>query len=47
MDINNDTLDAIWVVNSETSEELLLDQKTGQVLARKDHAGKIVYDRPN
>jgi hypothetical protein len=42
MDGNNDRMDALWVVDAETGEQLLLDVKTGQVIAKKDRAGEII-----
>ncbi len=47
MDIGNETIDAIWCVDSETSEQLLLDRKTGAVLARKDREGNIIHEKSN
>jgi hypothetical protein len=37
------TLDAIWCTDSETGEQLLIDRHTGEVLARKDTKGEIIY----
>lgn len=41
MDVNN-TLNAVWAVDSETGEEMLIDRKSGSVIARKDRNGNIV-----
>jgi hypothetical protein len=44
---SEDTLDATWVVDSECGEYLLLDNRTGQVLARRDQNGDIVEPEGN
>ena len=36
------TLEAKWVVDSETSGEVLIDCKTGDIIGRKDKYGKWV-----
>lgn len=36
------TLDAVWCVDSETGEKVLMDRQTNQVIARKDRDGRIV-----
>ena len=41
MDVNK-TLDAVWCVNSETGEKVLMDRQTNEVIARKDRDGKII-----
>lgn len=38
----NDRLEGRWCVDSETGEHLLIDLKTGQILARKDSDGNII-----
>jgi hypothetical protein len=38
----NERLEAIWCIDSETSEQLLINLKTGQVIARKNEKGEIV-----
>ncbi len=38
------TLEAIWAVDSETGEELLIDLKTSKIIARRDHNGNITGD---
>ncbi len=36
-DIDMDkTIDAIWCIDSETGEEVLIDRKDNQILARRD-----------
>lgn len=37
------TLRAQWCVDSETSEQVLLDLETGKVIARKNAKGEIIY----
>jgi hypothetical protein len=39
-------VEAMWCVDSETGEHILLDLQTGQELARKDRNGNIIYGRP-
>lgn len=38
----NERVEAIWCVDSETSEELLIDLLTNKIIARKDKDGNIV-----
>lgn len=38
----NERVRAIWCIDSETSEELLIDLETNKILARKDRDGNIV-----
>ncbi len=40
---DEETLEAKWVVNSETSEQHLVDVKTGTILATKDKNGSWIY----
>lgn len=37
---DEETLHAQWVVDSETGEQYMLDLKTGQILAHKNHLGE-------
>jgi hypothetical protein len=39
------TMEAVWTWDSETGEQLLLDIKTGFILAKKDKDGNIVETR--
>lgn len=39
----NERLHVVWCIDSETSEELLIDLNTNQVLAGKDKDGNIVW----
>ncbi len=32
----DETLDAIWCVDSETGQEVLIDRKTNEVIMRRD-----------
>lgn len=36
------TLDAIWCVDSETGQHVLIDRQTNEIIARKDKNGNIV-----
>lgn len=38
----NERIRALWCIDSETSEELLIDLETNKILARKDKDGNIV-----
>jgi len=38
----NKRLNALWCVDSETSEEVLIDLDTNRILARKDRDGNII-----
>jgi hypothetical protein len=38
----NEQVRAIWCIDSETSEELLINLDTNQILARKDKDGNII-----
>jgi hypothetical protein len=38
----NERIEAIWCVDSETGERLLIDLKTNEILARKNEKGEIV-----
>lgn len=37
----NERLEAVWCKDSETSEEVLIDQFTNKIIARRDKDGKI------
>jgi hypothetical protein len=39
MDDAEKTLDAVWIIDSETGEELLINRQTNEVLARRDREG--------
>ena len=39
----NDSIEAIWCVNSETGEQVLVELRTEEFLARKDKDGNIVW----
>ena len=38
----NKTLDAIWCIDSETGEKVLMDRQTNKPIARKDRNGNII-----
>lgn len=38
----NERLRALWCIDSETSEELLINLETNEIIARKDKDGNIV-----
>lgn len=38
----NERVEGRWCVDSETGEQVCLDLKTGQVLARKDRDGNLI-----
>lgn len=38
----NDRVEAVWCINSETGEQVLIDRITNTIIARKDKDGKIV-----
>ena len=38
----NDRIEAVWCKDSETSEEVLIDRLTNQIIARKDKDGNII-----
>lgn len=40
-------IEAVWCIDSETGEQMLLDLATGQELARKDRNGNIIYGQPD
>lgn len=42
----DERIEARWVIDSETGDELLLDLETGKILARRDRNG-VIYDRPS
>lgn len=44
MPIQDTIFDAQWVVDSETSEQFLLDKNTGRILARKDKDGNWMIE---
>lgn len=35
-------VEAVWCVDSETSEQVLIDRLTNKIIARKDRQGNIV-----
>lgn len=37
----------VWCVDSESSEELLIDLETNRVIAKKDKEGRIVNENPS
>lgn len=39
----NYTLDASWCTDSETGEQILIDNYTGMVIARKNEKGEIIH----
>lgn len=38
----NNRVDAVWCVNSETGERVLVDRITNTIIAKKDKDGNIV-----
>lgn len=38
----NERVEAVWCVDSETGEHVLIDRLTNKIIARKDKAGNIV-----
>lgn len=44
---SEDTLDAVWCVDSESSKWYLLDRNTGFVIAEKDDNGNIIEHPKN
>ena len=38
----NNRSEAVWCVNSETGEQVLIDRLTNTIIARKDKDGNIV-----
>lgn len=41
----NERIEGRWYVDSETGEQILLDLKTGEVLARMDREGNIIHGK--
>lgn len=38
----NERVEAVWCVDSETGEQLLIDLITNKILAKKDNQGNLV-----
>ncbi len=38
----NERIEAIWCVDSETGEQLLIDRLTNKIVAKKDKDGNLV-----
>lgn len=38
----NERVEAVWCIDSESGEELLIDLVTSKILARKDKDGNII-----
>lgn len=38
----NERLDAVWCVDSETGEQILMNRETNKPIAKKDENGNIV-----
>ncbi len=38
----NERIEAIWCIDSETGEQLLIDRLTNKIVAKKDKDGNLV-----
>lgn len=40
----NDRVEAVWCVDSETGEQVLMDCLTNKLIARKDKNGNFIWE---